>query len=348
MSIVLLTDCTDRLHCPTFQLLSPCKCVNETIIPDGLEIICGSNQYWDMKKTFNHISIQLKDDAKYFDAITLNMTAINEIQENVFGNLTFTVIYINAYNLTHIHKNAFNNISNIREFRFGEMEENSLNEFLSLIKHMKNLKALIIENTSINEIPDNAFKLFNENETGYEKYRQILEYINLNKNKLTKISDYAFENMPHLIEINLSENSLNYISKNLFNNINTNFSSSSNDLKIILSNNNLNGSSFEIGAFSNFSTPVDLTIGDEPSDTNNITYLDERVFQPFFDQNIRIDESGDMRHSLNMAPTLDCDHCRNKWLVQNIKKQRDYQMSKSLCSNHKKLSDSSNFKKCVH
>jgi hypothetical protein len=51
-------------------------------------------------------------------------------------------------------------------------------------------------------------------------------------------------------------------------------------LEINLSNNNLNGSSFENGAYSNFSTPVNSTISVQPSDKNNITYLEQRVFQP--------------------------------------------------------------------
>jgi hypothetical protein len=150
--------------------------------------------------------------------------------------------------------------------------------------------------------------------------------------------------MPDLTELDLSENSLNYISKNMFSNISSHTSVI--PIRINLSNNKLNGSSFEIGAFSNFISPVSLTISVKTSDTNNITYLDQRVFQPFIDKRHLVPVGDNVKfvgeNYFQMAPTLDCDDCRNCWLHQEKYK------TKELCSNHKKLDDSSNFKKCVH
>ncbi len=56
---------------------------------------------------------------------------------------------------------------------------------------------------------------------------------------------------------------------------------------------------------------------------------------------------------LEMAPTLDCDDCRNYWLIQYMKAEKYYlrnyfDHSEFLCSNQKKLTDTSNFKKCVN
>jgi hypothetical protein len=62
------------------------------------------------------------------------------------------------------------------------------------------------------------------------------------------------------------KNSLNYIFKNLFKNIYTRLFI---PLDINLSNNNLNGSGFEIRAFSNFHSPINLTISVKPSDKND-------------------------------------------------------------------------------
>ncbi len=53
-------------------------------------------------------------------------------------------------------------------------------------------------------------------------------------------------------------------------------------MTLILRDNNLNGTSFEIGSLNNLKRPTELILGVNP----NLTYLDQNIFQPFLDSNI--------------------------------------------------------------
>jgi hypothetical protein len=108
-----------------------------------------------------------------------------------------------------------------------------------------------------------------------------------------------------------------------------------------LINNNLNSSSFEIGAFNGLNKPTHLFFNYGPNDKTNITYLDKHVFEPFVSDN----RSGLESNRIDMFETLDCNDCRNYWLLQN--ENYKFKVKALICSNHKMLTDSSNFKLCT-
>jgi hypothetical protein len=85
------------------------------------------------------------------------------LTENVFKDITFEAIEIReAYNLLHIHKNAFNDMINEIESLavVSTPLKNSLAfyDIFTAISLTKILKTLKIFNTSITEIPDIAFQ----------------------------------------------------------------------------------------------------------------------------------------------------------------------------------------------
>jgi hypothetical protein len=109
---------------------------------------------------------------------------------------------------------------------------------------MPHLFHLSIFDTSITEIQDNAFRPLSGTQCN-------LTLVLIEDDKLKRIGNYAFEYWPSLAEFDLSNNTLNHISENVFN-----FRKSNRGLnlflRISLFNNNFKTSSFEIGAFSKF------------------------------------------------------------------------------------------------
>jgi hypothetical protein len=81
-----------------------------------------------------------------------------------------------------------------------------------------------------------------------------------------------------------------------------------------------------------------LLVGDE----NNITFLDEHVFEPFLNDNQFEKGSG---NTISMLSSLDCNDCRNYWLVKN--QNYKTKLTESKYSDNETITDSSNFKLCI-
>jgi hypothetical protein len=98
------------------------------------------------------------------------------------------------------------------------------------------------------------------------------------------------------------------------------------DLSFSLSKN----SSLEIGVFDNLLRPVDLIL-----DNFELQYLEQRIFEPFCDNN---------KNGIQ-SDTIDCEDCRSFWLFKNGKCNPRTEGIK--CSNDRQFYDSNNFKKCL-
>jgi Leucine-rich repeat (LRR) protein len=311
--------------------------VKDKIYPDLVEIKCGGNENIDLKHIFNELSINLEERQKSFSTFYLNNTAISELPENVFEDITFGQIAISdAYSLLRIHMHAFTATNNyLTNFWISNTPlKNSLPyyDLFTSISLMPHLTGLSIINTSITEIPDNAFRPL----SGIQ-YNLFNVYIE--NNKLKRIGNNAFQYWPSLYHMSLSNNTLNYISENVFNFRKLSHVPILSPLRLSWYNNNFNSSSFEIGAFTKFNKPtLMLFIG--PNDKNNITYLEKHVFEPF----LRDSRFGIQSNRIEMLSTLDCNDCRNYWLLQN--EDYKYKIMTLMCSNHKMLNDSSHFKLC--
>lgn len=330
------TYCTE---CPSEQMISPCDCLKHEYHPRIIYFKCGGNENFDLKHIFNEMSINLDEGNKSFTSFYLNNTAISELSENVFGNITFGEIIIeNAYKFSRIHSHAFRDTNNyLTIFRvYSTPLDNQMPyyDFFTAISLMPRLSLLTIANTSVTEITDNAFRPLSG-------IQYNLTTVSINDHKLKKLCNNAFEYWPSLTDLNLANNTLNHISENAFN-----FQKRGNvpvvdGLRLILIKNNLNSSSFEIGAFNGLNKPTHLFFSYGPNDKTNITYLDRHVFEPF----VSDDRSGIQSNRIEMLETLDCDDCRNYWLVGNENYKTKAKILK--CSNHKMLTDSSNFKRCT-
>ncbi len=175
-----------------------------------------------MKTIFQRLDFELEDGKKYFKQFYLNNTAISELPENTFGDITFNLINIEiASNLSLIHTFAFsaNNLC-LKEFTVcnlpltneppnhdifaavslmvaiekiwicanSQIKNLPENAFRPLLGHQKNLSALYLYDNNIDHIPKNVFNFLKKSEKHF--------FINLYSNNL---NDSSFEVPPRLI-----------------------------------------------------------------------------------------------------------------------------------------------------
>ena len=119
---------------------------------------------------------------------------------------------------------------------------------------------------------------------------------------------------------------MHYIPKNAFN-----FKNPSNEtLYLSLFENPINSTSFAFNSLINSKRPIRLNMS-----FTNITYLDEKIFLPFFVKNNK-----NLLYLFGVK--IDCMDCRNYWLI----KYKEYisRISQMKCSNGNQILNKKNFK----
>jgi hypothetical protein len=288
-------------------------------------IECGGNAEYSLKQVFQSLSNNLKDEEKNFYYFKLTNTVINQLPDNTFEDITFGSIFITEESaLKHINTHAFTATNHwVEKFSAeGNNLENNppVNDLFIALSSMNNLWQLSIANGKLTEIPSDAFQPIN----GPQK---SLNYISFYNMQITKIGDRPFWNLPSLKSIELGKNKLNFISSRAF----EMKSRTAELLEIHLDSNQLNSTSFEIEAFLNTQSSVHLIL----KNNTHLTYLDEKVFKTFFNNN--------PQNKLTVD-TLDCEDCKSNWLKENNKYME--QMAESTCITKKNVSDKTNFLQC--
>ncbi len=310
-------------ECPKPEILKPCICAANAIFCEGDDPI-------NLKTIFHQISSNLENGKKHFQAFYLTNKAVAELEESVFEDILFDSIHLDeAHNLSLIHTKAFarteSYIQDIRIYNTSLKNSPPNHDIFAAISSMENLKELTIGHSLIDEIPENAFQPINGTK---EKLTRIF----LMGNKISKIGNNAFANLNYLEEVDFEYNKLDHISEKAFNFID---SSANSTLNLYLIRCSLNGSSFEKGAFNNFNRPTVLHFN-YFDQSNNITFLDQRIFEPFF--------SANNKNGIQLN-TIDCKDCRSFWLIKLQKfPSQSFQVK---CSDGKQISDKSNFSKCA-
>ncbi len=306
--------------CPSPEVLHPCKC-------DKNFITCGGTDALNLKHVFENIDQNLGENEKHFKQFWLNNTAITEIEENTFFEVTFDDISISdATNLKSINSHAFTS-TNLVTKTFSIINAPIVNSppnhdiFLALSSFI-NLEGLELIRTEISEIPSYAFRPING-------IQSKLLGIDFHKSKIEKIGNYSFYDLKNLTELSLSLNPLKLISMNSFD-----FKNVSNQtLQLNLGDSNtLNGSSFAINSLSNIKRPTYIHLGEDP----NLKFFDEIIFQPFFESN--------PKNKIMSNTIMDCDDCRSHWLVKESKYLDRFKQIN--CLNGNDIRNSNNFKNC--
>ncbi len=287
-------------ECPNPDLLKPCHCDNDSIS-------CGGQNPIDLKNIFHNLSSTLKSDKKHFKSFGLNNTAIKELPENTFGDITFESLFIsNAPNLSSIHTKAFSGTdSHGLTYQFNIYNTSLKNsppnyDIFQAFSSMVNIELIYLTDNMIEEIPDYAFRPINGSQNK-------LSLLYISDNTIKKIGNFAFKDLNDLSSLTIDSNKVSHISKNAFS-----FEKPSDSkIEIDLTNLPLKGDSFESGAFGDLKRPARINLN--PKDekrAEKVTFLDQHVFEEFFIK--------DHRNELILY-TVDCNDCRSYWLVQTEK-----------------------------
>jgi len=256
--------------------------------------------------------------------------SITELEDNVFSGLEFKRIFLrDLQDLKKISTNAFNGTQEYLEELSIEGEfkldfDSNFQGLLSAINTLKNLERLYLDSYHLKSFPSYALK--NSRISDID-----LNFNRLQNGSLKTVENFAFYHQNDLVGLDLTNQQLNYIPTNAFK-----FEKESkNILSIFLDYNKLNSSSFEFGLFNNTNRVLNLYLRN-----NNITYIDENIFAPFFKSNEH------NRIDLSENPLL--LDCRMSWMIKPGMVDLYHQVLGGDCTNLKKLVflDETDFRNC--
>jgi hypothetical protein len=285
--------------------------------------LCGGNETINLKTIFSQMNSKLENGEKLFNRFYLNNTAISELAENTFENITFDVIEIrNAKNLSLIHTNAFTAMNvRLKEFLvfYTSLRNSPPNyDIFKAMSLMIEIETIYITYSKLEDIPENAFQPLSGQQNK-------LKTINFDHNIINSIGNNAFQYLSSLSELILYGNKIDHIPSNALRILNN---SGINELH--LGSNLLNSSSFEKGSLNYLTGPVNLQLSE-----NHFVYLDQNIFEIFFNSN--------EKNKINVY-NIDCEDCRSFWLFKN--KKFINQTEDIYCLNGKRFAEITNFKKC--
>ncbi len=260
----------------------------------------------------------------------MNNTAITELEENTFYEITFDNIYIlNATKLNLIATNAFT--SNNRVTKTFEsvltplMNSPPSHDIFITMSSMINIENILIRHSNLTEIPSYAFRPVNGTQTK-------LKMIHISHSpSIKQIGNYSLYYLNNLREFSIENSSIDFIPTDAFH-----FEKESNDsLTIYMSENEkLNGSGFAINSLSNIKRPTIISF----SLSKKLTFLDQKIFLPFFSTN------SNNKIGFYGTQTFNCDDCRSYWILRESKYLNRTDIIK--CSNGNDITNNSNFKNC--
>ena len=244
---------------------------NTVFVDQGMKGIGFSKKgQLDFKYLIASVNYQYKNCGKHFKLLYIYNDDIESIEENDFDGIRFDEIQIKCPNLKRIHWNAFGQQAQyIKKFecRYSRKlttKQNSNYDLFKLINSLVGCEEINMESFGNELQPINLNNLKRLKLNGGSLY------------KITSICSYAFYECNQIELIDLSNNEISCIGENAFN------FRCENDKKltIYLEYNQLNESCFALNSLSNFKRPTELSLTE-----NDIYYLEEKVFKPFFDEN---------------------------------------------------------------
>jgi Leucine-rich repeat (LRR) protein len=272
------------------------------------------------------------ENERSFKKFTLRNQAIKELKRETFAKITFeTVEFIDSKNLDQIDPEAFSG-TNIKITKFIASNtpmikpDHKNNSLFRIFSSMQNLELLDISNSSIDNIPNDAFRPLSAKQ-------KSLNTINLRNSKIGVVGDRAFYSLPNLKILNLSGNHIDVISKGALE-LEKPVSGEtwwSTEISIDLSKNNLGGSSFKNESLNGLCRTATITLDLDKEKA----FLEKNVFKSFFDLN------SDNKIKLD---GLDCQKCESYWLLG-----ADYthKLDTIKCLDHKEVADNTHFKNCT-
>lgn len=296
LTIVLVINSERRVSsagkCPSVsRVLHPCRCSNDRII------ICGEQIKYSLKHIFQDLSNSLSKNDKHFSDFVFENTVIEELEDNLFGDILFeNITIINAKSLAKIKSNAFNNTAkSVRHFeQRGPTKLGNwyLNQLFDALSSLVNVRHISLELNSMKSFPSYAFTS--------ENRQSRVESFRLRADSLTQIPNYAFYELHNLKYISLKSDQISRIAAHSFD-----FEMPSNNIITIdLRGNQLTVSSFELEAFLGTKRPIHLWL-----QSNNLTHLDEKIFEPLL--------NSDQRNVIDLEDNPLICNCNMYWLLRD-------------------------------
>lgn len=279
--------------CPTGEHdLEPCKCISMSHKMDGLiSIDCGPSTHWtnmdEIKNMFNSV-----DEYPTTHVYRFNMTGTNvtgTLNQDIWGPLDFHQIVMDNNKIRIVDDYTFSNSSEM--LTQLSLKNNEITYFhWNNLKELIHLNQLVLQGNNLSYIPGEVFP------------QTDIAYLDLSRNTISYVGQYAFDKLHKLRMLNLSHNELQTLDDDMFC-----ISQYNPDLQIILSNNNI--SKIRPGAFPNIhSELIDLR-------NNSLKTVDEEVFMPIVINNI----DNSISIFLTGNPIV-CD-CGVFWILRyNVKK----------------------------
>ena len=274
----------------------------------------------NLRQIFQSASQNLKAGEKHFNEVNIHVLSHDgeiTIEDDTFSNITFDKF--TGFGINKIGTNAFKETFNkIKSFACQNcLIENEPPKYdIQKILTQMNQLSFITIGLDVNQIPSDFI--------GSKPSLTSLTLFNRKQNLTIKSG--AFNRLNRLSGIEIWDSKIKLIEKGAFK------SNSNIDLyKIQFVGCHLTGSSFEMGSFDGFKSPFSIVFM-----KSNINYLDELVFKPILDQNQWT--TIDFFSSEKYNSKIDCDDCKNYWLIKEKRDQRKYQIKYSSCINDDKLS----------
>ena len=284
-------------ECPTNELLSPCVCFEDYI---G----CYGKKVENIDKLFDKFNRNLRNNRKTFTKFSLIKTNTNEINENIFKEITFNIIYISNNNLTKINTNAFNGTNDkvIDFYLLYCRVFTDVTNLFDILNQFINIERIYLMDINLKTIPDNAFKQLNQLKEIYiydPNVKTLGQNVFIKLNKLENL--FIFGNYKNVLKNQLVLSNNSELTLNL-------------RLKCKQISNE---SVFENESLSNIGRPTNLKCEpnffnsiENPKIVNKYYIFDENIFKPYF-----------MANNKNQIVLYDrnefCNLSENQWIEKS-------------------------------
>ena len=250
---------------------------------------------------FNSASKNLGANEKHFKNIQIFANKELVLEDETFGDITFESFH--GLKIKKIGTHVFNKTADKIEVFFcwscSIEHQPPKYDLQAILNQMNQLDHLSI-GVNVNKIPSNAVR----NKTK-------LEFITLmNRKQNLTIESNAFHSLDHLIGLEIWETTINRIEKEAFK------SPTISHISFVTCN--LTGESFENGTFNGITNNFQITFMQ-----SNISYLAESVFKPVLNNSFNSIDF--FNHSISNGAynsKIDCDDCRNYWLIKENKENQ--------------------------
>jgi hypothetical protein len=234
-----------------------------------------------------------------YEEINIDNSKLEEIPENAFGKMSFEFIFLRkgCSSLKKIHPNTFLHQYNTAVGLFVEAENvisASPNSFYDLANSFIKLQNLRYY-SKIGTLEEKFSEKFSKN-------------LGLTVLRVDSIKGSPFSNMSNIDYITIQGKNFNRIQSGALK-IGDGYNRF---IGIDLTENKLNGSSFEKGCFTDSSTKQSIRLS---FSHNQITYLDEAIFLPFLVKNAS--NTLWFSYTPEITNPLDCDDCRSAWICKS-------------------------------